>query len=39
MAGGNYLEPYLVALFPFWAAGMGLAEFNLLEEATVEEIR
>ena len=39
MGIANYLEPYLVAVFPFWAAGMGMAEFDILEETADEKIK
>ena len=34
MGHSNYLEPYLVAVFPVWAIGMVVEKFDLLEKAT-----
>ena len=33
----NYLESYLVTLFPVWTIGMGMAKFNLLENTTTQK--
>ena len=35
----NYLEPYMVALFPLWSAGVGMEKFDILEKTTDEEIK
>ena len=37
LAASNYLEPYLVTVFPIWSAGMGLAQPDLLEKTTDAE--
>ena len=33
----NYLEPYMVALFPLWSAGVGMEKFDILEKTTNEK--
>jgi hypothetical protein len=39
MGTSNYLEPYMVAFFPFWSVGVGMAQFDLLEKTTDEKIK
>ena len=34
----NCVESYLAAIFSFWSAGMDVAQFDVLEEATIQEI-
>lgn len=33
----NPFQPYLVALFPLWSAGMAVEKFDVLEETAVAE--
>lgn len=37
MGPPNYLEPYLVALFPLWSAGVGMEKFDILEKTADEK--
>jgi hypothetical protein len=37
MGTSDHLEPYLVALFPLWSAGVGMEKFDVLEETTDEK--
>jgi len=37
MGTANYLEAYLVTVFPFQSAGIAMAQINLLEKTTIQK--